>query len=132
MNGDHEPRRRGTPAATKADVDARRAHDAEAPGARAQHHPRHARADHSSLRRRRLIVDASLAARGLTRRPVDLEEVRRRRDRGESWRAIARAMKIPASTIRGDWRAASGKDPQRFRPFRPGLLSAYIDLSLKA
>jgi len=38
----------------------------------------------------------------LGRRPrvVDLEEVRRRRARGQGWRKIARALKIPARTLR--------------------------------
>ncbi len=38
----------------------------------------------------------------LGRRPrvVDLEEIRRRRDRGQGWKKIARALKVPARTLR--------------------------------
>jgi DNA invertase Pin-like site-specific DNA recombinase len=33
-------------------------------------------------------------------RSVDLEDVRRRREAGESWRRIARALKVPTRTLR--------------------------------
>jgi DNA invertase Pin-like site-specific DNA recombinase len=33
-------------------------------------------------------------------RPIDLDELRRRREAGQGWRRIARAMKTPTSTLR--------------------------------
>ncbi len=37
---------------------------------------------------------------GRARRLVDSDEIRRRRDDGRSWRRIARALKVPMSTLR--------------------------------
>jgi len=36
---------------------------------------------------------------------VDLDELRRRRTAGQGWRRIARAMKVPTSTLRRKWQA---------------------------
>jgi len=36
-------------------------------------------------------------------RLVDVEELRRRREAGQGWRRIARAMKVPTSTLRRKW-----------------------------
>ncbi len=46
------------------------------------------------------------------RRPrvVDLEELRRRREAGQGWRKIARAMKAPSSTLRRKWEECQKSD----------------------
>jgi len=46
---------------------------------------------------------------GRPRRVVDAEEVRRRRSTGQTWREIARALKVPARTLRRQARA--GQNP---------------------
>ncbi len=55
------------------------------------------------------------------RRPrlVDLKELGRRRAAGQGWRRIARAMKIPVSTLRSRWKACE-KSPSELthRPSR--------------
>jgi len=50
------------------------------------------------------------------RRPrlVDLEELHRRREAGQGWRRIARAMKVPTSTLRRKWRECQ-KSPSDLR-----------------
>jgi DNA invertase Pin-like site-specific DNA recombinase len=47
-------------------------------------------------------------------RVVDLDELRRRREAGQGWRRIARAMKAPTSTLRRKWRACQ-KSPSDLR-----------------
>ncbi len=47
-------------------------------------------------------------------RVVDLEELRRRRDAGQGWRRIARAMKAPTSTLRRKWEECQ-KSPGELR-----------------
>ena len=71
----------------------------------------------------RATVNAALEARGLTRRPLDraqLDELRRRRRNGETWRAIALRMGIPFATLRRRWREASARNPQFYTPFVKG------------
>ncbi len=48
-------------------------------------------------------------------RAVDLAELRRRRQAGQGWRKIARAMKTPMPTLRRRWKACQ-KSPYEFRP----------------
>ncbi len=50
------------------------------------------------------------------RRPrlVDMEELRRRREAGQGWRRIARAMKAPTSTLRRKWKECQ-KSPAALR-----------------
>ncbi len=47
-------------------------------------------------------------------RVVDLDELRRRREEGQGWRRIARAMKAPTSTLRRRWKECQ-KSPQELR-----------------
>ncbi len=47
-------------------------------------------------------------------RVVDLDELRRRREAGQGWRRIARAMKAPTSTLRRRWKECQ-KSPQELR-----------------
>ena len=47
---------------------------------------------------------------GRPARDLDLEDVRRRREAGQAWRTIARALKIPTRTLRR--RAKAGQKPQ--------------------
>ncbi len=53
----------------------------------------------------------------LGRRPrvVDLEEVRRRRARGQGWKKIARALKVPRATLRRRFQGGQ-KPPGELRP----------------
>jgi DNA invertase Pin-like site-specific DNA recombinase len=53
-------------------------------------------------------------------RTVDLEELRERREAGQGWRRIARAMKVPVSTLRGKWHACE-KSPYELRQRGPRL-----------
>ena len=60
------------------------------------------------IRERVRAGQALSRARGVRfgRRPrvVDIEELRRRREAGQGWRRIARAMKTPTSTLRRKWK----------------------------
>jgi DNA invertase Pin-like site-specific DNA recombinase len=60
------------------------------------------------IRERVRAGEALARARGVRfgRRPrvVDIEELRRRREAGQGWRRIARAMKTPTSTLRRKWK----------------------------
>ncbi len=47
-------------------------------------------------------------------RVMDLEELRRRREAGQGWRRIARAMKAPTSTLRSKWEECQ-KSPEELR-----------------
>lgn len=71
------------------------------------------------IRDRVIAGQARARAQGvhLGRRPreVDLAEVRRRREAGQSWRGIARAMKVPMGTLRRKLKAGQ-KSPGEFWP----------------
>ncbi len=53
-------------------------------------------------------------------RLVDLEDLRRRREAGQGWRRIARAMKAPTSTLRRRWKECQ-KSPAGLRQRQPQL-----------
>lgn len=46
---------------------------------------------------------------GRPRKPIDLEELCRRRARGESWRRCARALKTPIRTLRRAWQKSQAQ-----------------------
>jgi len=48
-------------------------------------------------------------------RDVDLDELGRRREAGQGWRRIARAMKTPMATLRRRWKECQ-KSPRELRP----------------
>ena len=76
------------------------------------------------IRERVRAGQARARARGVRfgRRPrlVDIEELRRRREAGQGWRRIARAMKAPTSTLRRKWQECQ-KSPAALRQREPRL-----------
>lgn len=53
-------------------------------------------------------------------RDVNIEELRRRREAGESWRRIARSMRTPMGTLRRYWKVCQNSPGElRPRPERP-------------
>ncbi len=51
-------------------------------------------------------------------RLVDLDDLRRRREAGQGWRRIARAMKAPTSTLRRKWQACQKSSSDLRHPDR--------------
>ena len=58
---------------------------------------------------------------GRKARLVDVEELRRRREAGQGWRRIARAMKAPTSTLRRKWEECQKSPCELLQP--PGQLA---------
>jgi DNA invertase Pin-like site-specific DNA recombinase len=86
-----------------------------------------AKQERERLRERIRAGQARAKAHGvhLGRRPrtIDLEEVRRRRQAGHSWRHIARSLKIPVRTLRRQfqaWRKPPGELCPPSEPFARG------------
>jgi hypothetical protein len=47
---------------------------------------------------------------------VDLQELQVRRARGQGWRRIARAMRVPTTTLRRRWKECQGRAGQPEEP----------------